>query len=130
LLVEGPVLDVRPMVRDELYRISREALRNAFNHARAQNIEAEITYDAQQLRLRIRDDGQGIPPEILQEGRSRRYGLAGMRERAKDLGCKLTIWSAVGAGTEIELTITGSTAYVNPPGGSRFALFRRKAGVS
>lgn len=74
LRAEGQVLDLHPMVRDDLYSISREALRNAFNHACAQNIEAEIAYDARQLRLRIRDNGQDVPPEILKEGRSGHYG--------------------------------------------------------
>ena len=130
LVVEGQVLDLHPIIRDELYRITREALRNAFNHARAQNIEAEITYDPGQLRLRIRDDGRGIPPEILKEGCPGHFGLAGMRERANEIGCKLTISSAIGAGTEVDLAIPGSIAYTKHSKQSRFTLFRGKAGVS
>ena len=130
LVLEGQPRDLNPIVRDELYRIAREALRNAFAHARAQHIEAEITYDERLLRLRIRDDGDGIPEEILEAGRSGHFGLAGIRERARQIGSNLTIWSAVGAGTEIELTIAGSIVYSKPSGGSRFARFRRKVGVS
>ena len=44
LVVEGPSRELRPIVRDELYRITREALRNAFSHARARHIEAELIY--------------------------------------------------------------------------------------
>ena len=128
LVVEGPVLNLNPIVRDELYRIAREALRNAFAHAKAKHIEAEITYDHWLFRLRIRDDGEGIPAEILDEGRSGHFGLAGMRERAKQIGWKLTIWSGAGAGTEIDVIVAGSVAYAKPPVGSRFWRWGKKVG--
>jgi signal transduction histidine kinase len=91
LVVEGPTRDLDPIIRDELYRITREALRNAFRHARARHIETEITYGERALQLRIRDDGQGIPPEILEEGRPGHFGLRGMRERAKQIGGELDV---------------------------------------
>ena len=97
LMVEGRTQELHPIVRDELYRITREALRNAFSHAQAQHIEVELTY-ADRLRLRIRDDGGGIPPEILEAGRSGHYGLAGMRERARQIDATLDIWSGAGKG--------------------------------
>jgi signal transduction histidine kinase/ligand-binding sensor domain-containing protein len=128
LVVEGPTRELHPIVRDEIYRIAREALRNAFSHARAQHIEAEITYSERLFRLRIRDDGQGIAPAILEEGRPGHYGLPGMRERAEQIGAKLSIWSAVRAGTEIELSVAGSIAYGKSPSGSRLRLFRKTAG--
>ena len=127
LVVEGPARELHPIVRDEFYRIAREALRNAFSHARAHHIEAEITYAERLLRLRIRDDGDGIAPAILEEGRSGHYGLAGMRERARQIGAKLNIWSGVGTGTEIDLSVPGSIAYRNSPDRSRLRLFRKKA---
>ena len=68
LVVEGPPRDLHPILRDEIYRIAREALRNAFSHAQAHHIEAEITYGERLFRLRIRDDGQGIAPAILEDG--------------------------------------------------------------
>jgi signal transduction histidine kinase/ligand-binding sensor domain-containing protein len=125
LVVEGPARDLHPIVRDEIYRITREALRNAFSHARAHHIEAEITYAERLLRLRIRDDGQGMVPAILEEGRPGHYGLPGMRERADQIGAKLIIWSAVRAGTEIELSIAASIAYGKSPRRSRLGLFRK-----
>src|SRR6266852_6889135 len=66
--VEGERQDLSPIVQDEVYRIAREVLRNAFRHARARQIEAEIRYDDRSLRLRIRDDGKGIDPGVLEGG--------------------------------------------------------------
>ena len=128
LVLEGPVREIHPIPRDEAYSIVREALHNAFSHARAQKIEAEITYDPRVLRIRIRDDGTGIPPAFLEEGRSGHYGLRGMRERATQIGAKLNIWSGVGVGAEIELSIPASIAYAKLPGRSRLRLFRGKVG--
>jgi signal transduction histidine kinase len=109
--VEGSPRDLHPLVRDDIHRIAREALRNAFRHAGAHRIEAEITYAAREVRLRIRDDGKGIDPKHLDNGRGRHWGLAGMRERAVHIGGQLDLWSEVGAGTEVELRIPGAVAY-------------------
>ena len=128
LVVEGSPRDLRPIVRDELYRISREALRNAFRHAHARHIEAEINYGEQVFRLRIRDDGEGIPAEVLEHGRSGHYGLPGIRERARQVGAELTIWSHAGSGTEIDLSLAGSIAYGTSSRRSRLRIFNRKAG--
>jgi signal transduction histidine kinase len=122
--VEGPTRDLHPIIRDELYRITREALRNAFSHARAEHIEAELIYAERLFRLRIRDDGKGIEPATLEEGRSGHYGLPGMRERARQIGAELAIWSGVGTGTEIDLSIPGSIAYRTLPR-PRFRWFRK-----
>jgi signal transduction histidine kinase len=116
------------MLRDEVYRIACECLRNAFKHARANRIEAELAYGDRIFRLRIRDDGCGIPPEMQQAGRSGHYGLSGMRERARQTGCKLDIWSSAGSGTEIDLSVPGAIAYSKSPGRPRLQLFRKKVG--
>jgi len=128
LVVEGPVRDLHPIIRDEVYRIAREGLRNSFTHARAQHIEAEITYSERLFRLRIRDDGRGIPPDILESGRSGHYGLSGLRERASQIGASLDIWSGGGTGAEIDLSVPGAIAYGESPGRPRFPLFRKKVG--
>jgi len=112
VVVEGPRVPLAPLLRDEIYRIGREVLRNAFRHAHANRIEAEIRYDTAMFRLRIRDDGKGIDPSVLKEGaRSGHWGLPGMHERAKTLGGRLKIWSEPGAGTEAELTVPARIAY-------------------
>ncbi len=128
LVIEGPRRELRPTIRDEIYRIAREALRNAFAHSGAGHIEAEITFGERLFRLRIRDDGAGIPPEVLDGGRSGHFGLAGMRERAKQIGSQLTVSSGPEAGTEIELSVKGSIAYNKTARAPGWRLFRRKIG--
>ena len=113
VVVEGTSRNLHPILRDEVYRLAVEALRNAFRHAAAQNVEVEIRYDAKYFRLRVRDDGKGIPSDVLSgDGREGHYGLPGMRERAKLVGGKLTIWTELDGGTEIELNIPGARAFV------------------
>lgn len=112
--VEGTSRDLAPIVRDDIYRIAGEAVRNAFQHAQAGRIEVEIWYDQRQLRLRIRDDGKGIDPKVLEAGaRAGHYGLSGLHERAKLVGGKLAVSSQPGFGTEIELTIPASVVYAS-----------------
>jgi signal transduction histidine kinase len=77
--------------------------------------------------LRIRDDGEGIAPAILEDGRPGHYGLPGMRERAAEIGATLDIWSSIGAGTEVDLSIPGAIAYGKRPGRSLLRVFREKA---
>jgi signal transduction histidine kinase len=115
LTVEGAPRSLHPIVRDELYRIAREALRNAFSHAGANHIEAELIYAERLFRLRIRDDGRGIEPALVEDGRPGHYGLPGMRERARQIGAEFTVWSRAGSGTEIEVTVPGAIAYRTSP---------------
>jgi signal transduction histidine kinase/ligand-binding sensor domain-containing protein len=120
--VEGTPRNLHPIVRDEIYRVASEALRNAFRHAQAQQIEVEFRYDQRQFRLRVRDDGKGIEATFLTaEGRAGHFGLHGMRERAKLMGGKLTVWTAAESGTEIELIIPAAHAYAGSPRRSWFA---------
>ena len=111
--VEGEARVLHPIIRDEIYKISAEALRNAFRHSQAHRIEVEIRYDNEQLRLRVRDDGKGMDAATLStQGREGHFGLSGLRERATLIGGKLAIWSEVDSGTEIELRIPAAVAYV------------------
>jgi ligand-binding sensor domain-containing protein/signal transduction histidine kinase len=125
VLVEGEQKELNPMVRDEIYRIGREALRNAFRHAKAQKIEAEITYGDSEFLLHVRDDGNGIDPHVTNQGaRAGHWGVPGMRERATSFGGKLEVWSEVGAGTEVELTVPGAIAYGKSETRRRFWSWR------
>src|SRR5271157_5102454 len=110
--VEGQSRDLHPILRDEVYKIAAEALRNAFLHANAKQVEVEIRYDDERFRLRVRDDGKGIDAAILSaQSREGHYGFPGMRERATLIGGKLTIWSEADAGTEVELRVSADIAY-------------------
>jgi len=125
--VEGTARNLHPLVRDEVYRIAGEAVRNAFRHANAQRIEVEIRYDDRRLRVRVRDDGRGIQPAVLEGDRPGHFGLPGMRERAEIIGGRLTVWTEGGLGTEIELTIPAAAAYVKSR--PRSALFAGRTGA-
>jgi signal transduction histidine kinase len=127
--VEGTTRDLHPILRDEVYRIAGEAVRNAFKHAQARRIEVELRYDERQFRLRVRDDGKGIDPKLMNEdGRPGHYGLRGMRERAKLLGGKLAVWSELDSGTELELRIPASRAYETSPARRRSWLTEKLSG--
>jgi signal transduction histidine kinase/streptogramin lyase len=110
--LEGHPRNLHPILRDDIYKIAAEALRNAFRHAHAARVEVEIRYDDEQFRLRVRDDGKGIDPAVLaNQGLDGHYGLRGMPERAALIGGKLAVWSEVGAGTEVELRLPASIVY-------------------
>jgi signal transduction histidine kinase/ligand-binding sensor domain-containing protein len=115
IITEGARSPLHPLFRDELYRIGREALTNAFRHARASRIDVEMRYGSNQFRLLVRDDGCGIQPDILQAGRHGHWGLSGMRERAERIGGRLHIFSRASAGTEVELTVAGRYAFQEQP---------------
>jgi signal transduction histidine kinase len=110
--VEGQPRELHPILRDEIYKIAAEALRNAFHHAQAGQVEVEIRYDYYQFRLRVRDDGKGMDAAVLSSyGLEGHYGLRGMRERATLIKGKLAVWSEVNEGTEVELRVPANTAY-------------------
>jgi ligand-binding sensor domain-containing protein/signal transduction histidine kinase len=109
--VEGQARDLHPILRDEIYKIATEALRNAFHHAQAKQVEVEIRY-GHEFRLRVRDDGKGIDSAVLSShGVEGHYGLRGMRERATLIKGQLAVWSEVDEGTEVELRVPASAAY-------------------
>jgi signal transduction histidine kinase/ligand-binding sensor domain-containing protein len=123
VFVDGKSRDLPPLVRDEVYKIACESLRNAFRHAQARRIEVQIRYEPRQFRLQLVDDGKGIDPTVLSAGgRAGHHGLPGMYERAELAGGKLTILGRPGSGTKIELTIPASIAYAKslPPGRAMF----------
>jgi len=125
LIVAGERQDLSPAIQDEVYRIGRELLRNAFLHAHAHQIEAEVRYDNHALILLIRDDGKGIEPSVVKEGgRPGHWGLPGIRERAKQIQAHLDFWTENRAGTEVQLTVPGTVAYKTSINRSLFKLFR------
>jgi signal transduction histidine kinase/ligand-binding sensor domain-containing protein len=109
LIVEDRKRPLKPLVRDEIYRIGREALTNAFRHAEAGRVEIELQYN-DDFRLLVRDDGRGIDQEAV-SGVPTGRGLVAMREHAGRIGGRLRVWSKPSAGTEVSLTVPGSIAY-------------------
>jgi signal transduction histidine kinase len=105
LTVIGKQCDLYPVVRDEIYRISREALGNAFKHSNGSVVEVEIGYLAAEFRIRVSDDGDGIDPDVADRGRPGHSGIHNMQERARKIGAVLKILSRPNNGTSVELTI-------------------------
>jgi signal transduction histidine kinase len=108
--VVGDAREMHPIVRDEIYRIGYEAIRNASAHSSGSRLEVELRYTSD-LALRVSDNGTGIDPAIADAGRDGHFGLQGMRERAARISGKLTIVSSANLGTEIELTVPGGIIF-------------------
>jgi signal transduction histidine kinase len=116
VIIDGKIRELQPLLRDEVYRIGREALTNSFRHAKASQIETEISYQRNELRLRFRDNGIGIAPGRIHNGlqaksEPHRWGMTGMQSRALRIGAQFEIWTRQNAGTEIELRIPSRLAY-------------------
>jgi signal transduction histidine kinase len=102
--VNGDAIDIHPIVRDEIYRIGYEAMHNACVHSGASQLEVELRY-AQDLTLRVSDNGRGIDPVIAHTGKDGHFGLQGMRERASRISGKFTLVTSSNSGTEITLVV-------------------------
>jgi signal transduction histidine kinase len=101
---------LHPVVRDEVYRIGYEAIRNSCAHSGADRSEVLLEY-ARDLTLRISDNGVGIDSEVVEKGKEGHFGLLGMKERAGRIGGKFTIHSSPHSGTTITLVVPGRTAF-------------------
>jgi signal transduction histidine kinase len=108
--VVGDAREMHPIVRDEIYRIGYEAMRNACTHSGASRLEVELRY-ADELALRVGDNGTGIDPAVADRGKDGHFGLPGMRERAARIGGKLTLVSFATSGTEIRLVVPGAIVF-------------------
>ena len=126
LSVEGAAREVHPVVRDEVYRIGYEAIRNACAHSEASRLTVDLSYVGN-LTLRVRDNGKGVEPDVAAEGKGGHFGLIGMYERASRVRGKLTLSSSPGVGTEVELVVPRKIAFQqpNPIRRSRFERIRR-----
>jgi signal transduction histidine kinase len=123
--VVGDAREMHPIVRDEIYRVGYEAIRNACTHSAASRLEVELSY-ANDLALCVNDNGTGIDPVIADKGRDGHFGLQGMRERAARIGAKLTLASSSNTGTEIRLIVPGDIIFrkIVPIRRSLFARIR------
>jgi signal transduction histidine kinase len=108
--VVGTASEMHPIVRDEVYRIGYEAIRNACAHSQASRLQVELKY-AQDLALRVSDNGVGIDPAVADGGKKGHFGLQGMRERAARIVSSLTVTSSAATGTEVKLVVPGGIIY-------------------
>jgi signal transduction histidine kinase len=113
LTVEGSSREMHPIVRDEIYRIAYEAIRNACTHSRGRHLRVELWY-RRDLTIRVRDDGHGMEPATTARGKESHFGIVGMYERAAGIGAKLTLTSSPGTGTEVELVVPGRVVFEHP----------------
>jgi signal transduction histidine kinase len=121
---DGALRDLHPVVREEIASIGFEAIWNAVKHARANNIEARLSYGRNLLQLRVSDDGIGIDADALESGgRAGHYGVIGMQERARRIQAKLKISGTKGSGTTVELAVPGAVAYVTHSGWRHWLRF-------
>lgn len=130
--VVGDARDLHPIVRDEVYRIGYEAIRNAAVHSRGSQLDIDLRY-TNDLFLRIKDNGLGIDPAVSNQGKAGHFGLQGMRERAARIHGKLSILSSANAGTEVTLVVPGKVIYrkTRPSWIERFkAAVQRLLGLS
>jgi signal transduction histidine kinase len=98
-------------IPQEIYGMGKEALVNAFCHSGAKRVDCEFEYTDSDLQLRVRDNGCGIDPQVLDAGREGHWGLRGMRERATRIGAVLKISRSAAAGTEVQLSIPSRVAF-------------------
>ncbi len=112
ILIEGRPRRLHPLVAEEIAKIVKEGLLNIAHHARASEVEIAVDYASRHLAVRVRDDGVGIPEDVLEKGRKAgHFGLVGMRERAERIGGTLNIISVRGDGVELTLLLPGKLAY-------------------
>jgi signal transduction histidine kinase len=97
----GTPRPLEPAAEMALSRIGQEAVANALKHAAARTIDVELAYERRATRLVVRDDGRGFDPAGTRAARGGHWGLVGMRERAEQVGARLTVSSASGRGTEL-----------------------------
>ncbi len=95
-------------IRTVAYRIAVEALSNVQRHAEASRVDVLLEEREGGLFLRVRDDGVGMDPEILRNGRPGHLGITYIRERAEMVGGWSRIESRPGAGTTVEAWLPGS----------------------
>lgn len=105
IVVIGENTRLESPVQEQIFLIAREALLNALRHSEASKVEAEVEYLRTKLRVVVRDTGRGIDPQVLKSGKKEHWGLMGMMERADSIGAQVRIWSKLGRGTEVEISL-------------------------
>jgi signal transduction histidine kinase len=110
LMVTGDTKEMHPVVRDEIYRIGYEAIRNAYTHSRGSRIIVALDY-GRDFTLRVTDDVLGVDSITAERGREGHFGLRGMRERATRIGATLSVNGDPGTGTTVVMIVPGRTVF-------------------
>jgi signal transduction histidine kinase/streptogramin lyase len=124
LTVEGSSRDMHPIVRDEVYWIGYEAIRNSCLHSCGSRLKVELSY-LDDLLLHVGDNGKGIDPDAAAEGNSGHFGVIGMYERAARVRGRLTLSSSPGVGTSVKLAVPDRIAFLQPVQSKSLAWIRR-----
>lgn len=89
-----------------LFRVAQEAVRNAVAHAAPNRLAVTVSEDERHVSLTVADDGGGFDPLTAESTGEGHFGLAMLRDRAKDAGAELTVDSSPGAGTRVRIEVT------------------------
>lgn len=112
LTAEGEPRDLLPSARDEIIDIVREAIRNAFLHAQARQVDVHVNHQPRRLSIRIADDGSGLgESDVREAANAGHWGIVGMRERAQRLGATLSLERLRPHGTAWRLSVPCRAAY-------------------
>ena len=101
--ITGTVQPLPSILENHLLGIGTEAMTNAVKHGRAEAIQVELDFRAQEVAMRIKDNGAGFDPAEHLAQPTGSFGLLGMHERARELGGEIRIQSRRGEGTEISV---------------------------
>ncbi len=127
LTVEGGSRTIHSVVYEDIQMIAREAIANSSRHAGGTMIECVIQFAPRHFRFVCRDNGCGIPEEVLEaKSKHGHWGLVGMEERAKNIGGMLRISRSETGGTEVELKLRAGIAYTANAPSKLFRIFRRR----
>jgi nitrate/nitrite-specific signal transduction histidine kinase len=113
--IKGSKRSLKPPLADDVYRIGREALINAFQHSHGTSIGLAFLFKDDVFEMHVFDDGCGIDEELARGGsRENHFGLQGMRERAQRIGAKLILTNNTASGAKVELIVPAEVAYQDP----------------
>ena len=112
--VEGAAVALPDSVNRALLLVTREAIRNAVQHAGPKEVRVRLRYESGGLVLEIRDDGRGFEPPAADVTDLGHFGIVGMRERMEQLGGSVELVSAPGKGTTVTVRLAVAPGAMGP----------------
>ena len=101
----GTAWTIGPQASHHVVLIVKEAVSNAISHGKARTISIELNYAADEMLVRVSDDGSGFDRDLEVQDPERGYGMGNMHHRARSLGSKLEVVSKIGDGTVVTLRV-------------------------